>query len=123
MSQSQKAKMEADISEAYVKFQREILGRGPQETKTYIMKDLVIVRMKGVLTQGEKTLVKTDKGKRLVKEMRQTLREHHSVDTELLISQVTECKVISSHFDISTKTGELMEIFVLDHDLEKQIRD
>ncbi|PWK15048.1 DUF2294 domain-containing protein [Tumebacillus permanentifrigoris] len=123
MSQSLKAKMEADISEAYVKFQREILGRGPQETKTYILKDMVIVRMKGVLTKGEETLVKTDKGKRLVKELRQTLREHHSSDIEVLISQITGCKVISSHFDISTKIGELMEMFILDRDLDKIIKD
>jgi uncharacterized protein YbcI len=84
---------------------------------------MVIVRLKGVLTHEEKTLVKTDKGKRLVKEMRQTIREHFSSDTEALISQITGCKVISSHSDISTKIGEFVEMFILDRDLEKCIRD
>ncbi|PWK14865.1 DUF2294 domain-containing protein [Tumebacillus permanentifrigoris] len=123
MGQSLKTKIEADVSEAYIKFQREILGRGPQETKTYLMRDMIIVRLKGVLTHEEKTLVKTDKGKRLVKEMRQTIREHFSADTEALISQITGCKVISSHSDISTKIGEFVEMFILDRDLEKCIRD
>ncbi|MBL0385754.1 DUF2294 domain-containing protein [Tumebacillus sp. ITR2] len=123
MAQSLKAKMEADISEAYIKFQREILGRGPQETKTYIMRDMVILRLKGVLTHEEKTLVQSDKGKKLVKEMRQTIRENFSADTEALISQITGCKVIASHSDISTKIGEFVEMFILDRDLEKFIRD
>ncbi|ASS74053.1 hypothetical protein CIG75_03015 [Tumebacillus algifaecis] len=123
MSQPIKTKMEADISDAYIKFQREVLGRGPQETKTYIMKDMVIVRLKGVLTHEEKTLVKSEKGKRLVKEMRLTIRESHSAETEALISQITGCKVIASHCDISTNIGESVEMFILDGDLEKKIRE
>jgi hypothetical protein len=31
-----KKKPEAEISSAFIKFQRELLGRGPQEAKTYI---------------------------------------------------------------------------------------
>lgn len=123
MALNLKARMENDISEAYIKFQREILGRGPQETKTYILKDMVIVRLKGVLTHEEKTLVKSEKGKRLVKEMRQTLREHYSSDTEALIAQITGCKVTSSHSDISTKIGEFVKMFIIDRDLEKMIKD
>ena len=114
--------MEADISEAYIKFQREILGRGPQETRTYILKDMVIVRLKGVLTHEEKHLVKTERGRRLVKEMRQILREHYSAETEEIISRLTGCQVISSHSDISTKIGERVEMFILDRDLEKDCK-
>jgi uncharacterized protein YbcI len=42
-----KKKLEADISSAFIKFQRELIGRGPQETKTYIGDDMVIIRLKG----------------------------------------------------------------------------
>ena len=123
MAQHSKSKMEADISEAYIKFQREILGRGPQETKTYILKDMVIVRLKGVLTHEEKHLVKTDRGRRLVKEMRQILREHYSEELEQIISGITGCQVLSSHSDISTKMGERVEMYVLDRDLDKALKD
>lgn len=123
MSQISKSKMEADISEAYIKFQREILGRGPQETKTYILKDMVIVRLKGVLTHEEKHLVKTERGRQLVKELRQILREHYSGETEGIISSITGCKVLSSHSDISTKMGERVEMFILDSDLEKTLKE
>ncbi|TCP58148.1 uncharacterized protein YbcI [Tumebacillus sp. BK434] len=123
MAQNAKSKQESDISEAYIKFQREILGRGPQETKTYILNDMVIIRLKGVLTHEEKHLAKTDRGRRLVKEMRQTLRENYSAELEEIISRITGCTVLGSHSDISTKLGERVEIFILDRDLEKQLRE
>lgn len=122
MAQSCKNKMEAIISEAYIKFLREILGRGPKETKTYIIHDMVIIRLKEVLTQEEKTLVQIERGRPLVKEMRRILRESHSEKTEAIISSITGCRVLSSHSDISTKLGEQVEVFILDCDLEKELK-
>ncbi|MBN6188852.1 DUF2294 domain-containing protein [Aneurinibacillus sp. BA2021] len=122
MAQSSKSKMEATISEAYIKFLREILGKGPKETKTYIIKDMVIIRLKEVLTQEEKVLVCIESGKPLVKEMRRILRESNSEKTEVIISGITGCQVISRHSDISTKLGEQIEVFILDCDLEKELR-
>lgn len=122
MAQSCKNKIEAIISEAYIKFLREILGRGPKETKTYIIHDMVIIRLKEVLTQEEKTLVQIERGRPLVKEMRRILRESHSEKTEAIISSITGCRVLSSHSDISTKLGEQVEVFILDCDLEKELK-
>ncbi|MFT9850117.1 Na-translocating system protein MpsC family protein [Aneurinibacillus sp. REN35] len=122
MAQSSKSKMEAAISEAYIKFLREILGKGPKETKTYIIKDMVMIRLKEVLTQEEKALVCIESGKPLVKEMRRILRESNSEKTKVIISGITGCQVISSHSDISTKLGEQIEVFILDCDLEKELR-
>ncbi|MCI1694417.1 DUF2294 domain-containing protein [Aneurinibacillus aneurinilyticus] len=122
MAQSCKNRMEAIISEAYIKFLREILGRGPKETKTYIIHDMVIIRLKEVLTQEEKTLVQIERGRPLVKEMRRILRESHSEKTEAIISGITGCRVLSSHSDISTKLGEQVEVFILDCDLEKELK-
>ncbi|MDS1030042.1 DUF2294 domain-containing protein [Bacillota bacterium LX-D] len=123
MPQYSKNKMEADISESYIKLQREILGRGPQETKTYIIRDMVIVRLKGVLTHEEEHLVKTEKGRQIVKAMRRILRQQYSMETEGIISKITGCQVISSHSDISTKMGEQIETFILDCDLEKKFKE
>ncbi len=36
-----KGQVEAEISEAIVKFEKEYMGRGPTETKTHIIDDLV----------------------------------------------------------------------------------
>ncbi|MCC5801728.1 Na-translocating system protein MpsC family protein [Rossellomorea vietnamensis] len=116
---SSKRRLEAELSEGFIKMQRELIGRGPQETRTYIVEDMVIARFKGVLTVEEKHLVEHDKGRVLVKQMRQVLREMYSQNIEEIVEQHTDCKVLSSHSDISTKTGERMEVFVLDKNLEK----
>jgi uncharacterized protein YbcI len=113
-----KKKLEADISEAFIRLQRELIGRGPQETKTYILQDMVIVRFKGVFTVEEKHLVARADGCKLVKQMRQVLREMYSKNFEEIVEKYTQCKVLSSHSDISTKTGERIEVFVVDLNLE-----
>ncbi|MGE5704976.1 MAG: DUF2294 domain-containing protein [Clostridia bacterium] len=123
MAISAKKKIEADLSEAFIKFQRDLLGRGPQEAKTYIVSDMVISRFKGVLTVEEKHLVTHEKGRRVVKEMRQVLREMYSVETEEIVQRITGCNVLSSHSDISTKMGERIEVFVMDRDLERMLDD
>ncbi|MGG3561723.1 DUF2294 domain-containing protein [Neobacillus rhizosphaerae] len=118
-----KRKLEAEISSAFIKFQRELLGRGPQEAKTYIVQDMVITRFKGVLTTEEKHLVTHDTGRKLVKQMRQVLREMYSHEFEKIVENFTKCKVLSSHSDISTKIGERIEVFIVDKDLEKSLED
>lgn len=119
MAIASKKKLEAEISEAFIKFQRDLIGRGPQEAKTYIVSDMVISRFKGVLTVEEKQLANHEKGRRVVKEMREVLREMYSKETEEIVEKLTGCKVLSSHSDISTKMGERIEVYVLDKDLEK----
>ncbi|QGQ47048.1 DUF2294 domain-containing protein [Metabacillus sediminilitoris] len=120
MLQSKK-KLESEISAAFIKFQRDLIGRGPQEAKTYIISDMLITRFKGVLTVEEKHLVNRDSGKKLVKKMRALLREMYSNDYEKIVEEYTGCKVLSSHSDISTKTGERIEVFILDKNFEKMI--
>jgi uncharacterized protein YbcI len=118
---SKKRRLEADLSEAFIKLQRDLIGRGPQETKTYIVNDMVIARFKGVLTVEEKHLVNHEEGRKLVKKMRQVLREMYSRNFEEIVEHHTKCKVLSSHSDISTKLGERIEVFIVDKDLEKLV--
>ena len=118
-----KKKIEAEISAAFIKFQRDLIGRGPQEVKTYIINDMIITRFKGVLTVEEKHLVSQDSGKKLVKKMRSLLREMYSEEYEKIVEELTGCKVLSSHSDISTKTGERIEVFIVDKDLEKYLEN
>lgn len=114
-------RLEAEISEGFIQFQRQILGRGPEATKTSISQDMVIVRQKKSMTCEEQHLVSTEKGRRLVKEMRVTLREIFKEQTEALVTKLTGCQVLSSHGDISTRTGEKIDIFILDRNLEEEL--
>lgn len=80
---------------------------------------MIITRFKGVLTIEEKYLVSKNSGKKLVKQMRPLLRELYSEEHESIVEFISKCKVLSSHSDISTKTGERIEVFIVDKDLEK----
>ena len=61
-----KGQMEAEISNALISFEKEHLGRGPVEARTYIIQDIVMIRLKGVLTPAETHLAKDDEGIRLI---------------------------------------------------------
>ncbi len=108
--------IEAEVSEAIIKFEREYMGRGPEEARTYIIDDLVIVRLRGVLTPAEKQLAKsesTDQGRSLIKQVRMELLEKARPLLEVLVQDITGQKVKSMHTDISTITGERIIVFSL----------
>ncbi len=117
-----KGQVEAQISEAIIKFEKEYMGRGPMETKTYIIKDMVFVRLKGVLTPAEEQLAKSAEGADLIKRTRVQLLEGAKFLLENIISDITACQVKSLHTDISTKTGERIIIFTLDRNLEDKFK-
>jgi len=121
MSNKTKGQIEAQIGEAIIKFEKDYMGRGPNETKTYIIKDMIFVRLKGVLTLAEEQLAKSAEGAELIKKTRMQLIEGARVLLESMISDITGFQVKSLHTDISTKTGERVIIFTLDQDLEDKI--
>lgn len=107
---------EAQITEAFIKFEREYMGRGPEESKTFIIEDTVFIRLRGVLTPAEKQLAKAENsitGRKLIKEVRKELIEKARVLLETLISDILGIKVRSLHTDISSITGERVIIFTL----------
>ena len=122
MGNRTKGQTEALISDAIIKFEKEYMGRGPTETKTYILKDMVFVRLKGVLTPAEEQLAKTAEGADLIKKTRVQLLESARILLENLVSDITGCQVRSLHTDISTKTGERVIIFTLDQNLEDEFK-
>jgi uncharacterized protein YbcI len=116
-----KGQIESEISDAITKFEKEHMGRGPLETKTYIIEDMIIIRLKGVLTKGEHSLVKSDRNVRareLIKQVRVELLENGRPMLEDIIRGLTRRRVRSLHTDISTVTGEKIIIFTLDRAIE-----
>jgi uncharacterized protein YbcI len=106
---------EAEISQAVTRFEKEFMGRGPLETKTYIIDDLVLVRLKGVLTPSEMKLAETEqeRGRYLLKQVRQQLIDHGRPMLEAVVRDILGVEVRSLHTDISTKTGERIIVFSL----------
>jgi len=122
MENKTKGRVEAEVSEAITRFEREYMGRGPTETKTYILEDMVVVRLRGVFTPAEEQLAKTQEGAELIKKLRMELLERAKTTLEETISGITGAQLVSMHTDISTRTGERIIIFVLDEDLAKSLK-
>ena len=118
MQEMTKGQMEAKISEALIKFEKEFMGRGPRETVSNIIKDVIFIRLKGVLTPAEEQLAKASEGAKLIKETRVELLESGMALLGKIVFDITGCEVTSMHSDICTKTGEKIIVFVLDRDFE-----
>ncbi len=116
-----KGEIEAEIAEAMVKFEMDYMGRGPKEARTHIIEDMVLVRLKGVLTPAEQQLTKSVDGVELIKKMRSTLIENARPILFKVVGDISGAKVIALHTDISTVAGERVIVFVLDRDLEKDL--
>jgi uncharacterized protein YbcI len=108
--------IESAIAEGMGHFEQEYMGRGPKDVHAYLIDDLVVVRLKGVLTAAEQHLVKTlqaDKGRDLLKEVRTHLIEVARPTMEAMVEGITGTKVVTLHHDISTVTGEEVVLFTL----------
>jgi len=110
------AESEAAICEGIIRFQEEYLGWRSEQIHSHLIKDLLVVRIKGVLTQAERQLGKSlspEKGRDLIKQVRKQLLELARPMLESLIHEVVGVKVLSMHHDISTVTGEEVVLFSL----------
>jgi len=58
MTNKTKGQIEAAMSEAITKFKIENIGKGPKEVKSYIIEDMMVIRLKGALTTSEQQLTK-----------------------------------------------------------------
>jgi ribosomal protein L2 len=56
----------------------------------------------------------------IVKDIRKVLHETVTKNLSTIVHEVTDRQVISAHSDISTKTGEVFEAFILDKSYENR---
>jgi len=120
-----KGELEAEVSNAVMRFKREYMGRGPQEVRTFLVEDMALVRLKGVLTPAEQRLAQVEdphRGRDLIKQLRVELIEHGREILEEAIQAILGVRVLSLHTDISTRTGESIIVFTLSDDPVGKIR-
>ena len=108
--------IEAAICQGISRFDQEYMGRGPKDIHSHLIGDLLVVRLRGVLTAAEQQLAKSppaEKGRELLKQVRTQLIETARPVLEAMVEGVTGVKVLSLHHDISTVTGEEVVLFTL----------
>ena len=117
-----KGEIEAAIRNAIIKFEQEFMGRGPEDVKAFILKDLVLIRLKGVLTPAERQLANNIEGIEMVKAMRQNLIAQGRERLSQQLSEITGATVSGLFTDIDTQIGERVIVFALAQDLESSLQ-
>jgi uncharacterized protein YbcI len=122
LQKKSKGQLEADISAAVTQFERDHLGRGPKEARTFIIQDMILIRLKGVLTPAEEKLAAEKDGAQLIKQVRMRLIESSRPLLEQIINDKTGAEVRTLHTDISSRTGERVFVLCLNKNLEDELK-
>ena len=122
MKSKTRGETEAEITQALVRFEKEYLGHGPVDARTFFINDMVLIRLRGVLTAADRKLAETTEGQALVKETRRKLFETSRPVFDEMIEEIIGCKLISFHTDMSAKTGERVIVLTVNTNLDTLYR-
>jgi uncharacterized protein YbcI len=114
-----KGEVEDRFTKEIIKFEKEYLGRGPLEARTYIINDMVLVRLRGVLTPAEEKLAENKEGRTLVRDARRQLFETSKPILEGFVQNILDAELIDIFSDISTDTGERVIVLTISKNLDK----
>ena len=117
-----KSEIEGAIRIAIIKFEQEFMGRGPDDVKAFVVRDLVVVRLKGVLTPAERQLAKTVERVDMVKRLRQNLIAQGRDKLCEQVSEITGAKIIALFTDIDVQLSERVFVFTVDRDIQNESR-
>jgi uncharacterized protein YbcI len=112
-----KGALEAEISKALTHWEKNYLGRGSVSVKTDILRDMIIVSLRGILTPAEYSVCKDKEGLLSVKENRNSLVESGVDELKEVILTITGLEITSFYTDLSTNTGERIMIFKISGEL------
>ena len=107
--------LEADIAGAVARFHRDEQGHEPARIEAFILGELVIVRCHDVFTPTERDLANTPDGKKLIQSARRDQRALTRRAFEEEVAAVVGRRVLRSFYDIDTRNGEQLEVYVLEH--------
>ncbi|RSK27740.1 DUF2294 domain-containing protein [Bacillus sp. HMF5848] len=113
-----KGELENNISRLLTQWEKDYLGRGSVSVKTDILRNMIIVTLKGILSPAEKTLAQTMDGMFTIKKSRSDLIESGVEELKVSVEESINTPIESFHTDISTRTGERIIVFTLKENLQ-----
>lgn len=119
MPKKTRGETEAEFTRAVIKLEKDYLGRGPADARTFFLNDMIVVRLRGILTPAEVKIAETQDGRDLVKETRRRLFESSRPMIENIVRKIVDCNLISLHTDMSTQTGERIIVLTVDVNLDE----
>lgn len=120
MTRGTRGETEAEFTKAMIQFEKEYLGRGPSDARTFFINDMILIRLRGIMTPAELKLAEEREGAELVKETRRRLFESSRSIIEMLVREIVGCNIVSMHTDMSSKTGERIVVLTVDTNLDRK---
>jgi len=106
--------LEEEISTAIARFHFDQHGHELGDIETYFCGDLIVVRCHDVFTPTERDLAATSEGKKLIQSARRDQRALTRREIEREIAKIMGYPVARSFYDIDTRNGEQVEVYVLE---------
>jgi uncharacterized protein YbcI len=106
------------ISTEMVRAQKEYFGRGPSQTKSYMLDDFLLIVMRGSRTRAEQTMI--DFGQQdLVREFRQQFENEMTSRLVGMVEELTGRKVRGYQSQILFEPEVVIEIFFFEQPAEE----
>ena len=118
-----KGQVEAEISEVVTKFKREHVGKGPEEVKSYIIDDMVVIRLKGALTTYEQQLIDAPESIELIKQCRVCCLKNAQSILRDLLHNLLDVDITSFYVDVNPKIGEIFVVLSLSQNVESKFKE
>jgi uncharacterized protein YbcI len=110
---------EAEFTNMFIKLERDYLGRGPEDVRTFFVNDMIVVRLRGIETAAEIKLAETVEGSALVKDMRRQLFESSKPILQEIVNKTIGCGIEGLYTDMNPHTGERIVVLTVDMNLDK----
>lgn len=122
--------MLARLSDEMVRAKKQFFGKGPEQAKSYMLDDLLIVVMRGGLTTAEQTMLRFGR-ENLVREFRQLFENDMTEVLTGLVEQTTGRTVVNYQSQIMFDPDIIVEMFFfadprqdgIEATVEGQLRD
>lgn len=115
----QNKNLEKKFAITIAKVIKEATGKGPTNCKSYLLKDLFVLKIRGFLWDGEGLLVKTEQGINIVKQYRLELIKVMGQKMKKEIKSLIYIEPVNLFFDLNVESDEGIIVFTFNEDLQK----
>jgi uncharacterized protein YbcI len=112
--------MLARISDEMVRAKKQFFGKGPEQAKSYMLDDLLVVVMRGGLTRAEQTMLEFGEDG-MVRAFRQLFENKMTDHLTTLVEQATGRTVVNYQSQIMFDPDVIVEIFLFDEPRDEAI--
>ena len=105
--------MLARLSDEMVRAKKQFFGKGPEQAKSYMLDDMLIVVMRGGLTTAEQTMLRFGRAN-MVRQFRQLFEDEMTEVLTGLVEQTTGRKVVNYQSQVMFDPDIIVEMFVFD---------